>query len=1149
MKRPLRPTSTRRLVALLSILVLGLASSLALAHGGGRDDDRRGKSSRFYNKKLRLTVPPEPVIAGDVLAFSRGKKIRDRELRRWVVLIGWKQAEFVRFDARTVGAIVPPGVSGSQPVVVVSRKGWWPRIELWKNVELGGIQLRTDGPAEDGTEFGFNFADPDRVEVGSVVEGWVRTPSLVTQGTKEAPVSVTGSVIARTGATLTLQLTGDDRPRTSRDGSEPGSIQNLSPVTLVTTVNLVTGGFDSTLTVPGSVVTGTDVGVIVDNLPEIDIALVPEIESVFPLAPPGGGIVTIEGRGFRDKKNLSRVTLSGQPVVVFPKVLEWSDTRIEVELPGFAQGPFELRVIVDTEPSEPFVLEIDPPCPPVPEFTRRLGDGRDEVANAIAQMPDCGFVLAGGASNDGGDALLIRTDRFGDEIWTRVFGGSGFDEAHDVLVSGRSIYFAGETSSPELGTEDPDFYVARVDFDGNLQWERVIENDKIDVARAIVARTDHNHGIEQAFVVGGYTSGGPFGRFDGLLYTIDPDGEVLAKQFVGGRGDDRIDDLLQLPSTGLLAIGRSSSPDIGAGAGFAAFAARLGFGLELQWQRAFGSSDDDSLLLSAGLDEAGRIRMTGQTDSILASVEADTMEGGQLLMLEIDDAANELDRRTFGASRLDVGTAGPFLQPDLGIAVAGFTENDYGGGDGADGLLLKTDCRGEPEQVRVVDFSSEGNVEQVLDALATPDRGFALAGSVGASRGSGRDDRDVLLATRAPFAPTQLPEIELFTANGFEGLQLRNGEPVTFRWRVNNASRVRVDRITTIGADLEVDEPLPGFADQTTTVQNFSLGAAACSGETCGDVVYRLTATSDCGTDVQNLTVSVIPVEGNVLLDDARLFEIESTLVQRFDQPEIYAPGTISGAILTGVSCYLGVCTNQYQYLPGSHIDFVSSFPASENRCIAGSGYPLANATPVVVGNVVTGGSPLADIDDVEPPLISFRADGTLASWSYGELFFVRGDTTPPTGLPIPDSAWFGHYSGWHTADGGMTIWGIDELSPEIIGVPFQPPALCFAPPEFGSGLRPIGCGALPAPVYPHPNAWDVHMFRDVEGGGLLRYGGLSYDVDVTDPCIDVPNPASECESGTAPLTVPGTGQIISVFPAVDFSTGTFIPTACRTGP
>lgn len=81
-------------------------------------------------------------------------------------------------------------------------------------------------------------------------------------------------------------------------------------------------------------------------------------------------------------------------------------------------------------------------------------------------------------SNGGRDAWLVRTDKDGNLVWNRTYGGTKNETAYDVSVApDGGLLMVGVAASADLpqgqkvaGGEDA--WVLRTDANGNLLWNR-----------------------------------------------------------------------------------------------------------------------------------------------------------------------------------------------------------------------------------------------------------------------------------------------------------------------------------------------------------------------------------------------------------------------------------------------------------------------------------------------------------------------------------------------------------------------------------------------------------------------------------------------------------------------------------------------------
>ncbi|MEO9533298.1 MAG: T9SS type A sorting domain-containing protein [Crocinitomicaceae bacterium] len=90
------------------------------------------------------------------------------------------------------------------------------------------------------------------------------------------------------------------------------------------------------------------------------------------------------------------------------------------------------------------------------------------------QLPDSGFVLVGESYSYGLglQGYIVRTDKDGDTLWTKSWGGMEDDSFSDVLVDGDSIVVCGKTNS--YGNGSSDGILIKMDNLGNIGWNQVV---------------------------------------------------------------------------------------------------------------------------------------------------------------------------------------------------------------------------------------------------------------------------------------------------------------------------------------------------------------------------------------------------------------------------------------------------------------------------------------------------------------------------------------------------------------------------------------------------------------------------------------------------------------------------------------------------
>jgi hypothetical protein len=308
-------------------------------------------------------------------------------------------------------------------------------------------------------------------------------------------------------------------------------------------------------------------------------------------------------------------------------------------------------------------------------WTRAYGGPGFDAGCAVLGPWGCGFAVAGyvdSLETGGPDAWLLRGDMMGNTLWTRRYGGAGSDAAYSLAQTEDDGYIlAGFTTSFGAGMRD--FYLVRTDEDGDTLWTRTCGGTEDDVAFSVVQTFDGG------YVVAGMTNSFGAGGNDVYLVRADEDGNIRWTQTCGGTEDDIGQAIIEPDVGDYVLVGSTASTGAG---GFDAWLIRIEYGITV-WTRTYGGPDDDYGQSVSQTADGGYV-ICGTTWSFGAG-ESD------LWLIRTDSVGDTLWTRTYGGSDIDYGSCvvGPCFG---GYILCGGTAS-FGNG-GLDAYFIMTDSAG-----------------------------------------------------------------------------------------------------------------------------------------------------------------------------------------------------------------------------------------------------------------------------------------------------------------------------------------------------------------------------------------------------------------------------------------------------------------------
>ena len=279
---------------------------------------------------------------------------------------------------------------------------------------------------------------------------------------------------------------------------------------------------------------------------------------------------------------------------------------------------------------------------PLIQWQRSFGGSNNDIAYAIKQTTDGGYIIAGSSTSQDGDVTgnhynsqypedfwIVKTDACGTLQWQKSYGGTGKDIAYSVqqttdkgyIVAGFTNSTDGDITTYHGGAAD--FWVIKLDTLGAIKWQETLGGAGEDGAQAIQQTSDGG------YVVVGWSSsnGDTLGDhdFDYWVVKLDTGGTVKWQKLYGGLGDDTPYDIQQTTDGGYIAGGysQSNSGDVTGHHGSINSAdywvIKLDTAGNLKWQKSYGGTQDDEITSLKQTSDGGYVFL-GYTSSINGDV-------------------------------------------------------------------------------------------------------------------------------------------------------------------------------------------------------------------------------------------------------------------------------------------------------------------------------------------------------------------------------------------------------------------------------------------------------------------------------------------------------------------------------------------------
>lgn len=523
---------------------------------------------------------------------------------------------------------------------------------------------------------------------------------------------------------------------------------------------------------------------------------------------------------------------------------------------------------------------------PALQWQKSLGGSSSDESWSVVPTADGGYISAGYTnSNDGdvtvnygsNDVWVVKLSAAGLVQWQRSFGGSGEEEARQILqtfdggyiIAGMSDSHDGDVTGAHGNT---DMWIVKLSATGSMEWQKTYGGSNNEEAWAIVQTTDSGYVFTG---VSNSTDGdvtGNHGDQDMWLVRINATGTLLWQKSLGGTGSDFGHDLIRDNDGGYVVVGQTNSNDgdVSGNHGFTDYwVVKVTATGSLVWQRTLGGTY---------YDEPHSVMKTADNGYIVSGISWSTdgdVTGNHgerdYWVVKLSASGGLLWQRSFGGSGTDVAYCMNKTQ-DGGFVISGCSMS-------ADGDVT---LNHGSQDIWVVKFNSSGTLEwqksfggtsfeYAYSIAETTDGGYILSGATNSNDGDVSGNHG---------------GVDVWVIKLFCGLTVAN---------------ISGDSTVCIGSTILLGNTTTG-GTWTTGNTNANIAGGNLTGISAGTVQVSYTIGNSCGTVATVKTITVNPLPAPVVLATGSLLSTTAYTTYQWLLNGTPVSGATDSSWIAGVS-------------------------------------------------------------------------------------------------------------------------------------------------------------------------------------------------------------------------------------------------------
>lgn len=367
------------------------------------------------------------------------------------------------------------------------------------------------------------------------------------------------------------------------------------------------------------------------------------------------------------------------------------------------------------------------------EWNRVMGGSDNEQINEIRQTADGGYIFAAStASSASGDITgnnnglldfwVVKLDAAGATTWDVVLGGDQSEIANALIqttdngyvIGGFSYSSANGDVTPTNHSANSDYWIVKLSSAGVIEWNVLLGGDgeeELSALREVSGGGFVATGFSTSSPISGDVTGTLFGARDFWVVRLNATGGLIWNKLIGGSGDEEFSySVQQTADGGFIVAGNSSSTasgniSVSTHGETDYLIIKLDAAGNITWNKMLGGTSFEYVAAIQQTTDGGYI-VAGTTSSSASGNITQTGYGQEdAWVLKLDGSGNILWNKLFGGSNADWATS---IQQtfDGGYILAGYTNSS------ANGTIAGTnhDPSGNSNDFWITKLDANGNI-------------------------------------------------------------------------------------------------------------------------------------------------------------------------------------------------------------------------------------------------------------------------------------------------------------------------------------------------------------------------------------------------------------------------------------------------------